>query len=78
MVITPSTLKPLFHLAIVILYALIPVIIKEQAERKAVGFPVLDNASATLLMVRASRFGAGALFHINTIHSVLLTTITII
>jgi hypothetical protein len=45
-------IKPFFQLVVIILNAFIATIIKEQAKRQAVSFPVLDYAGTAFAMVR--------------------------
>jgi len=63
--------KPLFQYPTIIRKAFIAVVIKKQAKRQAVRFPMLDNAVTAFAMVWASQFRASALFHICTRHGYL-------
>lgn len=54
---------------IVISNAFVALIIKKQAIRQAICFPVLDYASTASPIIRASFFRTSALFYIRTTHA---------
>jgi len=58
-------LKPLLQFAIEIPKAFIALIVQKQAIRQTIGFPVLDHAGTTPIVIFTRLFRAGALGHIR-------------
>jgi hypothetical protein len=63
--------KPLLQFAVIIRDALVPIIIKKQAKRQAVSFPVFYHTGTAFFVIRAGRFRAGAFFYVSTSHYVI-------